>query len=103
MRERELALLEGTEERGRLEHAPPAAGHVARHVAAVRLDDLAEAQLPAEALVSLADFPLEAVAICADLDHNVFNPTHTDAAVAAALGDTYWYDLNEWAKRGPRV
>ena len=64
---------------------------------------IAEAQLPAEALVSLADFPLEAVAICADLDHNVFNPTHTDAAVAAALGDTYWYDLNEWAKRGPRV
>ena len=37
----------------------------------------------------------------ADLDHNVFNPSHTDAKVAAALQDTYWYDLNEWARRSP--
>ncbi len=64
---------------------------------------VAEAQLPAEALVNLADFPLEAVALCADLDHNVFNQVHTDPRVAAALGDSYWYDLNEWARRGPRV
>ncbi len=62
-----------------------------------------EAQLPAEALVNLADFPLDAVALCADLEHNVFNPVHTDPTVAAALGDSYWYDLNEWARRGPRV
>ncbi len=62
-----------------------------------------EAQLPAEALVNLADFPLEAVALCADLEHNVFNPAHTDPTVAAALADSYWYDLNEWARRGPRV
>ncbi len=33
---------------------------------------VAEAKLPAEALVNLPDVPLEAVAICADLDHNVF-------------------------------
>jgi hypothetical protein len=62
-----------------------------------------EAQLPAEALVNLADFPLEAVALCADLEHNVFNPAHTDPTVAAALAESYWYDLNEWARRGPRV
>ena len=64
---------------------------------------VAEAQLPAEAVVNLADFPLEAVALCADLEHNVFNPAHTDPSVGAALGDSYWYDLNEWAARSPRA
>jgi hypothetical protein len=53
-------------------------------------------------LVNLPDVPLEAVAICADLEHNVFNPAHTDARVAAALQDTYWYPLSEWAERAPR-
>ncbi len=60
-----------------------------------------EAQLPAEVLTSVRDVPLEAVAICADLDHNVFNPTHTDAKVAAALAESYWYDIREWADRTP--
>ena len=62
---------------------------------------IAEAQLPGEVLVNLADIPLEAVAVCADLEHNVFNPTHTDPAVAAALRETYWYDLREWTERTP--
>jgi hypothetical protein len=64
---------------------------------------LGEAQLPAEVLVNLPDIPLEAVAICADLEHNVFNATHTDPRVADALGGTYWYDLREWVERGPRA
>ncbi|MGH3032303.1 MAG: hypothetical protein ACRDNE_16375 [Gaiellaceae bacterium] len=63
---------------------------------------LAEARLPGEVLANLPDVPLEAVAICADLEHNVFNPAHTDARVAAALQDTYWYPLGEWAERAPR-
>lgn len=63
---------------------------------------VAEAKLPAEALINLPDVPLEAVAICADLDQHVFNPTHTDPKVAAALQDTYWYDLNEWVESGPK-
>jgi hypothetical protein len=47
---------------------------------------VAEARLPSEALVNLrGDVPLEAVAICADLDHHVFNPEHTDPKVAEAL------------------
>ena len=62
---------------------------------------IAEARLPAEALVNLPDVPLEAVAICADLDHNVFNPTHTDATVAEALRASHWFDLNEWRTTGP--
>jgi hypothetical protein len=64
---------------------------------------LAEARLPAEVLVTLPGIPQEAVAICADLEHNVFNPTHTDPAIADALRDTYWYDLAEWTKRTPRA
>ena len=60
---------------------------------------LGEAQLPAEALVNLPNIPLEAVAICADLDHHVFNGQHTDPEIANALADTYWYDLAEWTRR----
>ena len=62
---------------------------------------VAEAQLPGEVLTSIRDIPLEAVAVCADLEHNVFNPTHTDPKVAAALLGTYWYDVREWADRTP--
>lgn len=62
---------------------------------------LAEARLPAEALVNLPDVPQQAVAICADLEHNVFNPAHTDPKVAEALRDTHWYDLQEWVTTGP--
>ena len=62
---------------------------------------VAEAKLPAEALVNLADFPLEAVAICADLDHNVFNAAHTDPKVAEALRNSHWYELREWSTSGP--
>jgi hypothetical protein len=64
---------------------------------------IAEVRLPAEALVNLPDIPLEAIAICADLEHNVFNPAHTDPRIAEALRDTYWYDLAEWASRAPRA
>jgi hypothetical protein len=62
---------------------------------------IAEARLPAEALVNLPDVPMEAVAICADLDKNVFNASHTDAKVAEALRETHWFDLREWTTTGP--
>jgi hypothetical protein len=64
---------------------------------------VAEAELPAEVLINIPDVPREAIAICADLEHNVFNPAHTDARIVAALQDTHWYDLNEWARSGPRT
>ena len=64
---------------------------------------IAEAHLPAEVLVNLPDVPREAVALCADLEHNVYNGAHTDPRVAAALQDTYWYELGEWSKSGPRT
>jgi hypothetical protein len=62
---------------------------------------LGEAKLPAEALVAVPDVPREAVAICADLDHHVFNPEHTDPRVAQALRNTHWFDLREWSQSGP--
>ena len=62
---------------------------------------VAEARLPAEALVHLPTMPLGAVAICCDLDRHVFNVGHTDGEVARALRDTHWYEVGEWATTGP--
>lgn len=62
---------------------------------------VAEARLPSEVLVALRDVPLETVAICADVEHHVFNADHTDPQVADALRRTHWFDLREWIKGGP--
>lgn len=62
---------------------------------------VAEAKLPSEALAELVDVPLETVAICADLDHNVFYARHTEPQVAEALRGTHWFELREWHTRGP--
>ena len=62
---------------------------------------VAEAHLPADALVHLADITLAAVAICCDLEHHVFNAQHTEPKVAAALSETHWFELGEWATSGP--
>ena len=64
---------------------------------------VAEAKLPAEVLVNLPDVPLDAVALCADLDQHVVNTAHTDPRVAALLSESYWYDLREWVAQGPRA
>ena len=61
----------------------------------------AEAQLPADALSTLPALALDSVEVCADLDHNVFNPEHTDERIAEALRTTHWYDLREWVRTGP--
>ena len=61
----------------------------------------AEAQLPADALVNLETAALESLALCCDLDKNVFNPEHTDERVAEALRASHWFDLREWVARGP--
>ena len=62
---------------------------------------IAEAHLPADALMELGDFPLDTVAICCDLERHVFNPQHTDGRIAAALRETHWFDLREWVRNGP--
>jgi hypothetical protein len=62
---------------------------------------VAEARLPGEALVNLPDVPLEAIAICAVLDHHVYNAAHTETRFAAALVDTHWYELGAWVRERP--
>jgi hypothetical protein len=62
---------------------------------------IAEARLPAEILVNMPNVPREAIAICADLDHNVYYAAHTDPRISAALEDTYWYELNTWVRERP--
>lgn len=61
---------------------------------------VAEAQLPAEALMKIPDVLLGTVEICADLEHHVFHAMHTDPQVAEALRDTHWYELQEWRTSG---
>jgi hypothetical protein len=60
-----------------------------------------EAQLPAEAFVSVESVDADDVAICCDLESHVFNPEHTDPVVADALRASHWFDLREWAVRSP--
>ena len=62
---------------------------------------VAEAHLPGEALMKIPGVALTEVAICCDLDHHVFYAAHTDDEVAAALADTHWFDVREWARRAP--
>jgi len=62
---------------------------------------LREVQLPADALVHLESLDFDAITLCCDLDSHVFNPEHTDPAVAEALRASHWFDLREWAARPP--
>jgi len=61
---------------------------------------VAEAQLPADALMHVLDVPLTDVAICCDLDHNVFYDAHTDERIAAALRQSHWFEVREWIAAG---
>jgi hypothetical protein len=62
---------------------------------------VAEARLPAEALMRITGVPLSAVAICCDLEHHVFNAQLTDPTVVEALRETHWFELAEWSTSGP--
>ena len=62
---------------------------------------VAEAKLPSDVLAELQAVALQDVAVCADLDHNVFYAAHTDPQVAEALRGSHWFELREWSTRGP--
>jgi hypothetical protein len=62
---------------------------------------VAEAQLPAEALAQVSQVSLGAVSICCDLDSHVYYGAHTEPEVAAALRRTHWFEVDEYAERGP--
>ena len=61
---------------------------------------VAEVQLPADALMKISQVALSDVAICCDLDKNVFNEPHTDPTVAEALRQSHWYEVREWISAG---
>ncbi len=62
---------------------------------------VAEAQLPVDVLTTISHVSLGDVAICCDLEHHVFYAEHTDPEVVAALRETHWYEVHEYAARGP--
>ncbi|MDE3026186.1 MAG: hypothetical protein KGI93_11520 [Acidobacteriota bacterium] len=61
---------------------------------------VAELQLPADALMRIPDVPLSDVAICADVEHNVFYAGHTDERVAVALRSSHWFEVRDWIRAG---
>ncbi|HZC28993.1 MAG TPA: hypothetical protein VE269_04570 [Gaiellaceae bacterium] len=62
---------------------------------------VAEAKLPAEALMKIPDVSLDGVAICCDLERHVFYAGHTDAKLGEALRETHWFEVAEWTSSGP--
>jgi hypothetical protein len=62
---------------------------------------VAEAQLPVDALTRITHVSLGDVAICCDLEHHVFYADHTEAEVTAALDGTHWFEVRDYAGRGP--
>jgi hypothetical protein len=61
---------------------------------------VAEAKLPADALMFVADTSLSDVAICCDLDSHVFYAAHTDEQVAEALKASHWFEVRDWVAAG---
>ena len=61
---------------------------------------VAEAQLPADALMQISSVALSDVGLCADLDHNVFYAAHTDPQVADALRSSHWFEVRDWVAAG---
>ncbi|MFN8223084.1 MAG: hypothetical protein U0R50_07490 [Gaiellales bacterium] len=61
-----------------------------------------EAQLPFEVVAKIpGTLSLDETEICCDADRHVFFAAHTHPEVVAALTDTHWFEVNEWATSGP--
>ena len=50
--------------------------------------------------MKIAEVALSDIAICCDLDHNVFYAAHTDEKVAEALKQSHWYEVRDWVSSG---
>ena len=61
---------------------------------------VAEAKLPADALMHVPDIQLSEVAICCDLERHVFHAGHTDEQVAEALRASHWFEVRDWIAAG---
>ncbi|HWG54968.1 MAG TPA: hypothetical protein VNT58_00445 [Gaiellaceae bacterium] len=62
---------------------------------------VAEAQLPVDVLTQISHASLGDVSICCDLESHVFFADHTEPEVAEALRTTHWFEVREYAERGP--
>jgi hypothetical protein len=61
---------------------------------------VAEARLPADALMHVPETELSEVAICCDLERHVFWAEHTEPSVAEALRSSHWFDVRDWVAAG---
>ncbi|HEY5694887.1 MAG TPA: hypothetical protein VIR14_10290 [Gaiellaceae bacterium] len=61
---------------------------------------VAEARLPADALMHIPDVQLSEVALCCDLERHVFHAGHTDEQVAEALRASHWFEVRDWIAAG---
>ena len=61
---------------------------------------VAEAKLPADALMLIPEIALSDVAICCDLDRHVFWAEHTEPKVADALRSSHWFEVRDWVAAG---
>jgi len=61
---------------------------------------VAEARLPADALMHIPDVQLSEVALCCDLERHVFHAGHTDEQVAEALRTSHWFEVRDWVAAG---
>ncbi|MDX6480761.1 MAG: hypothetical protein QOG85_1271 [Gaiellaceae bacterium] len=61
---------------------------------------VAEAKLPADALMLIPDVSLSDVEFCCDLDRNVFYAEHTPPRVADALRASHWFEIRDWVSSG---
>jgi hypothetical protein len=60
-----------------------------------------QAELPFEVVTRITHISLDAVEMCCDKEHHVFNAAHTDPEVVKALEGTHWFEVHEWATSGP--
>jgi hypothetical protein len=61
---------------------------------------VAEAKLPADALMHIPEIALSEVAICCDLERHVFWADHTEPGVAEALRTSHWFEVRDWVAAG---
>ncbi len=61
---------------------------------------VAEARLPADALMQIPGVALSDVAICCDLERHVFWAAHTESRVAEALRSSHWFEVQDWVSGG---
>ena len=61
---------------------------------------VAEAKLPADALMHITGVSLSEIEFCCDLDRNVFFADHTPEQVADALRASHWFELRDWVSSG---